>query len=480
MHHIYQGYEPEEIQILVQIRRLIERLKGDPGFRRMVCGVPAERSELLSDLGIRIDPAELKPIWRDVQEGYRTSLKKSDLTKHPALRLWLEWKKTNHEHSGRLSEEWSSSDIRLDAWRKRQIQRIISETGLFSQTSFLPLFAYELSKGCSIGCWFCGFDAESFQGFFPYTKENALLWREILSIGLDLFGPLSRDSVCYHGTEPFDNPDYLSFLRDFNDLYGVYPQTTTAAPLRDLQRTQELLRLRESCPLIPDRFSVLSLSSLKRIHETFSPYELRYVKLELHNKGALKYKSNCGRARRYPQQLTEANALARECDPVENPLDPLTTDCVCGYLVNLVERSVKLISPCMATDQWPNGYRIHAEGIFQDAAQYKAFLERTVEEFMPAKLEWKVNVSFRHDLQYERLDDGFTLTSRFYRHSMKGKVWHGALGDLIAQGETSAGEIITTLASDGAPLLEVTSAMQKIFERGLLEDDPSPAQSSEP
>ena len=89
---------------------------------------------------------------------------------------------------------------------------------------------------------------------------------------------------------------------------------------------------------------------------------------------------------------------------------------------------------------------------------------------MPERLEWKVNVSFRPDLQYERTGDGFVLTSRAYRHSVKGKSWYGALGDLITRGEASAGEIITTLAADGAPLLEVTSVMQKIFEKGLIED----------
>ena len=481
MDDFYQGYEPEKIRVLAQIKRLLERLKGDSEFRKTVCELPAERSGLLSDLGIGIDPAELEPVWRQLREDNESCLEERELAEYPVLKLWIEWQQTYHSRLRHLHEEWSlSHNRRSTAWRTRQIRRNVSETGLLRRTPFFPLFAYELSKGCSIGCWFCGFDAQSFQGYFPYTKENALLWREMLSIGLHLFGSPCKISLCYHGTEPFDNPDYLSFLRDFHDVYGFFPQTTTATPLRDFQRTQELLRLRESCPLIIDRFSVLSLSSLKRIHETFSPYELRYIQLVLHNKGALKYKSNCGRAMRHRQRLTEANRPARQCDPVENPLDPLTIDCVCGYLVNLVERSVKLISPCMAIDQWPNGYRIHAEDTFRDAAQYRAFLERTVEEFMPAKLEWKVNVSFRHDLQYERTSDGFTLTSRFYRHSMKGKSWHGVLGDLIARGETSAGEIITMLASDGAPLLEVTSAMQKIFEKGLLEDDPSLAQSSEP
>ena len=262
-----------------------------------------------------------------------------------------------------------------------------------------PVFAFELSKGCSVGCWFCGLSAGSLQGIMPYTKEAARLWREILGIGLDLFGPGSRASLCYHGTEPFDSPNYLHFLRDFNDVCGICPQTNTAVPLRNVQLTRELLSLRESCPILPDRFSVLSLSSLKEIHRTFSPYELRYVELILHNRGALTYQTSTGRAREDPQKLEEANRAARCYDPNDSPLDPNTIECVCGYLVNLVDRSVKLVSPCRATDQWPNGYRVHAAGTFRDAAEYRAFLERTIDEHMPEKLEWQANVAFRQDLR---------------------------------------------------------------------------------
>jgi hypothetical protein len=191
----------------------------------------------------------------------------------------------------------------------------------------------------------------------------------------------------------------------------------------------------------------------------------------LQNKGALAYKTNCGRARKHPQKLTEANRFARQYGPKNEPLDPRTIECLCGYLVNLVEHSVKLISPCLASDQWPNGYRIHAAATFRDASEYKAFLEQTIEEFMPLNPEWKDKVSFRRDLMFERLEDGFRLTSRAYRHSLKGKTWYAALGELIAKGETSRGQIITQLASEGVPLLEVTSILQKIFDKSLLENE---------
>jgi len=471
---IYQGCSPEEVQVFAQLKRFFERCKGDPEFREMVWNTPAEHSGLLKSLGIVIDPAELKCVCANLQGAGSANPEDDSCTTSPLLKQWADWQAVSQERLRRLYEGWGRShNSRWNAWRSRQLHRNASEAGKIRRTPYFPLFAYELSKGCSIGCWFCGFDATKLAGNFTFTKENAQLWQELLSIGNELFGQPAKLAFCYHGTEPFDNPDYLSFLKSFHSEYGVYPQTTTAAPLRNLEQTRKLLQLRETAPQIPDRFSVLSLAMLKRIHETFSPYELRYVQLALHNKEASKYKSNCGRARKNPDQLLEANRAADQCYSEGNSLDPFSTACVCGYLVNMVERSVKLVSPCMANDQWPNGYYIYAEETFRDSAEYRAFLERTIEEFMAEQLEWKHPVAFRSDLKYKRRADGFSLTSRACRNSLKGKPWYGTLGDQIDAGESTAGEIITTIAADGVSLPEVSSAIQNIFAKGLLEEDPA-------
>ena len=43
-----------------------------------------------------------------------------------------------------------------------------------------------------------------------------------------------------------------------------------------------------------------------------------------------------------------------------------TIACVSGFLFNMVERNVRLISPCNASERWPLGYRIYDEGTFTD------------------------------------------------------------------------------------------------------------------
>lgn len=471
MDDLFEGFTPDEIQILAESKRFAERYFGDPEFRRAFLEAPAERPGLLLDLRVRLSSSQWEPLLRHADNGRDFCLKESDLANYPALKLWIEWSKSFHQCLHNLSEAWvAEKSPRLAAWRKRGRRRFESEIGVTSGARIFPLFVYELSKGCSIGCWFCGFSAGRLQGYFPYTEENARLWQEVLTIGMDLCGPGCKASICYHGTEPFDNPDYLKFLGDVHAFCGLYPQTTTAAPLRNPEQTRELLRLREACPILPDRFSVLSVNGLREIHRTFSPYELRYIHLVLQNPGALTYMTNCGRTRTKPDKVRENHNFVRQFVPGDPSSDPLTIECACGYLVNMVERSIKLISPCLASDQSPDGYRIHAAGIFRDASEYKAFLERTMEEFMPAAPSWETPLSFRRDLIFTRLEDGFSLTSKAWRHSLKGKAWYIALGDRIARGDATRGEIIVQLGSEGVSLVEVTASIQKLFDKGLLEE----------
>ena len=138
-----------------------------------------------------------------------------------------------------------------------------------------PLFAFELSKGCSKQCWFCSFSPPQLQNNFLRTPANRAFWRSILTEAWNLCGTACQSSVCYHSTEPSDNPDYLDLLEDFHDVFGVYPQTTTADPLKDVAWTRRILDNRRRDPTNIDRFSVLTLRILRQIYATFSAEETR-------------------------------------------------------------------------------------------------------------------------------------------------------------------------------------------------------------
>ena len=117
-----------------------------------------------------------------------------DWERWPLLRLWhaqavdLERAVTAFREAGGCPE----ANPRFHVWRQRQIRRAKGELGSVANIIGQAVLSFELSAGCSIGCWFCGVSAERFRGNFAYDRENARLWRGILEESLGLFGTVAQ------------------------------------------------------------------------------------------------------------------------------------------------------------------------------------------------------------------------------------------------------------------------------------------------
>jgi len=458
------------------IKRVLEAWAGDPDFRRGIFEYPSSRQKLLDGVRIELCASDLSAFWK-VLDPKRKGCPDNDkvlreLTSDPMGNLWIAWNRKKYEEIDRAASGWfNTGNRRFDAWRNRRSSRAKSEAFIPGGRNFLPpLMGFELSKGCSIQCWFCAFAPPRLQGYFPHMPENQRLWRDILASSWELFGPAVRTAVCYHSTEPTDNPDYFKFLKDFHEICGTYPHTTTANPLKDLEWTKNLMRIRETDLSTQDRFSVLSLGSLRAIHQAFSAEEMKNVQLAMQHKGSLAHKNHCGRALKYEKRLQAEMQFAQEAGPNNAIVPQLTLECTIGYLVNMVDRSIRLISPCNATDQRPLGCMVHAEGTFGNAAEFRDFISRSIEENMGEHLEKGNRLAFREDLTYERLEDGFALTSRYIRHAVKGNGHFLLLGDLICQKSLTTGEVTEKLIQAGMPLFEVITSLDQLYQKGLLSD----------
>ncbi len=459
---------------LAHVKRLLERLHGDLEFRERAREAPSDRATLVETAGVDLSPADLKPFW-DLLDAERGTAEArgaaSDaLRTHPLGALWQTWNREQLEWHRTAAAEWvPDGDRRLTAWRRRRLVRARSESLAETEGNIFPLLAFELSKGCSTQCWFCAWDPPKLEGTFPYTPENRRLWRGLLGAAWDLFGPGARTAICYHATEPTDNPDYFSFVADVRELYGIRPHTTTARPLKDLAFTRELLRLQDVPPPSFDRFSVLTLASLLKIHQVFSAEELLNVNFVLQNREALSTKVRSGRTLENEERLVAEARLVRDELPLT--IRPLgTIECTCGYLVNLVDRSIRLVSPCHASKRWPFGYVVHLEGTFQNASEFREFVLRSIEECMREHLEEGERLAFREDLAYERRSGGFVVRSPFREHGVNGGPGVTLLGELVAEGTLTTGQITERMIQDGMPALEVVSWLDRLHQGGLLAD----------
>ncbi len=461
----YTRRTEEDLKRISHIKRFMECLTGDPDFQKALKERPGESAAIARERGLEIDPGQINTAW---SPAGCTDPNPNETKVLPLAKMWSEWigDLMTFRHMMRNDGQSILAGPRFNAWRTRQIARTKSEQGGRSDSIVHSILSFELSKGCSVGCWFCGLAAEPFQGAFLHTAENAALWRDILQVCMDKFGAATQTGFCYWATEPTDNPDYLEFLRDYYDVVGALPQTTTAAPLKDPGWTRELIRMHREYPGISARFSIGSLKGLRQVHSEFSPEEIVTNELVLQNKESIVTKARAGRVLQFGK-----NAKARvNGHKITENMGSIA--CVSGYLVNMVDRNVALISPCEASERWPRGYRIYAQGTFGTAEEFAVFIDNCTEACMPDRIAGDRKVAFRDDLKYSQTASGFTLSNSHRTYKLEGEPFVNTMGELIARGDVKAGDILGASIEAGGDIFAASATLQDLFDKGLLDEEP--------
>jgi radical SAM family RiPP maturation amino acid epimerase len=465
---IFQRRSAEELRELAHIKRFMERLVGDKAFRAALAEHIDNPRVVTDRYGIDVDPALMLPLWRGTHLRHRF---KPECARWPLAVKWDGYMMDMLRHRDMLRDEGDMSSIhpRFHAWRERQIRRANSELGGSAASVTHPILAFELSEGCTVGCWFCGLSADRFKGYYAYSDDHAALWRGIIGEAYSLFGPAARTGFCYWATDPCDNPDYDRFLFDYYDITGALPQTTTAAPLKNEALTRRVMALFERYRTVTNRFSVLTVRQLDQIHATFSPEDLMGVELVMQQKEALTAKADAGRARARKEKLREANksdAIAM----IER--DHTTIACVSGFMVSMPKGRIQLVTPVPGSKRWPLGYRIVGERFFGTAQEFRAGLESLIDEHMQPGLQPQQPIRFRGDLGFEARDDGsFLLRSRNITHKVTNEAFGPTVGRLIAGGQLTASELVMQMATSGADVLAVANLLDQLFDEGLIEED---------
>jgi radical SAM family RiPP maturation amino acid epimerase len=479
------AWTAEELSQFSQIKRFLERFQADPVFRKRI---PDEKRACAVEYGFTLDPEELRCLW-DVDlklarlKGDRPSVQMSPLVEK--YRGWVGERLRWREH---VRAACAPREPRWRGWRERQMNRAESEMGeAWSRTIIFDTAAIELSKGCSVGCWFCGVDAPRLEDHLRHTPESSRFFQGVMEVLVDLVGVEAASAhFLYWASDPLDNPDYEKYCKDFREVVGVYPLTTTALALRDPERTRRLLRMLMEDESAVHRFSILTLKLFNRVHQEFSPEELARVELCLLNPESILVKANAGRFRKKvetrPDLLTHEVSkmhLDKEAlDEWDGYAGPGTIACVSGLLLNLVERTVKLITPCKASDRWPLGYVVFGEGRFETPSELRQLVDSMIETCMATQVPVSETIRFRQDLSLELSDDGFAVFTPFKGASFSGNGradYFKDLGALVAEGTHSAGVIADRLLTrHGIFHSDTYRNLDWMFERGLLHEEPPP------
>ena len=390
------------------------------------------------------------------------------LKRYPLIELWARYnvRKNSIHRDMRKHISRVPRNSQFNAWRQRRIAAVQSELGFFGYHIDHPILAFELGDGCSVGCWFCAFAARKLTKNYDYA-ENRDAFRQITQTCVDLFGAYETSmALLYYGTEPHDNPHYLDFMKEFRDVTG-HPVCTATTGGADAQWLRELIAYYRQDTLPWPRLSVLSKGMLYKIHDNFTPEELRDVELLMQMKEHPRKKVTGGRI------LDEKGGL-RDCEE-GHYLDAVVPQgsiaCVSGFLTNLVNQTIQLVSPCYTSSRWPYGYRTLDAITFDGVADFGRAMQALIDRNMSASPPPERRARFRDDLDYRPLDDGFDLVSPNQLHHLRGKDTYGLLGQLIAEGKSSYQELYDALMNSGTvnPLV-VVATVQQLYDEGLLDE----------
>ena len=286
------------------------------------------------------------------------------------------------------------------AWRSRQVNRCWAELGVKNDSIIHAPLIFELNLGCSVGCPFCGVAAGGLKKVFRGTEENIALWRDVLTEAQKIIGKAAGSGTCYYACEPLDNPEYEQFSTIFFEVLGEVPQITTAVAMRKPERTKALLKMLAGQKQHIHRFSVLSLDIFHQIMEYFTPEELLDVELLPQFEEAPKCAfAEAGRARGFDSSKVQKNG---EGD---------TIACASGFIVNMAEKSLRLISPCNASAEHPTGELFIARDTFSDAADFAVKLRALIDKYMLVDFPKTQVLRLRTGMVLEKTDEGIL----FYR-----------------------------------------------------------------
>ena len=492
-----EALPPDEKQILAELKRFIEWFEGSAEFRDhcRASSISSFWIDKLNSLGVRNDVifpmSELKGSQEihfiekrildpedDLGEIYDNI---DELETNPILRLYFKFTLLKHR-SSTMHFDWSLNRFDGDStyfkWRKRRIRAVRSELGWYGHGIDHPTFSIELGIGCTVGCTFCAFDAQTHQTNFDYSvAENRELFKSVAHALKRIIGDGSGGGMLYYATEPNDNPNYIDFLQDWYDITEYKLCTSTAR--YDLKWIEDLTKFYSTPEPTPwPRISVLSPHCMEKIHNHFKPIDFIYPwilaqSIEMEDE---RMKVPGGREK-YGMKRLETLKDARNsltAESVDYSIIPQgSIACVTGFKINMVNKTITATSPCYTSYKWSHGYRDYGTVSFSTPESvYPAFI-KLIESVMTEEFDPSSIFAWRDDLDFRVLDDGFVLVSPYLFHTFRGTAYYTALGNILSScNGCSFGEIRDLILKqvEKSDYYTTTVFLQRFYNSGFTDE----------
>lgn len=451
--------DQEYIHEVSIVKRFLELWSLEPGFAENFQEKP---EEIIAEYKIDVDIESLK-----ILAVYEEAEKYKGVPAQYLPRVVKRYRAFINEKIAsrtRLMESGCApNDPAFKAWRGRQVNRCWAELGRRNASIIHAPVTFELSLGCSIGCPFCGVSAKKLTKIFRYTSENSKMWRAVLACVKKMIGLAGGTGTCYYASEPLDNPDYENFADDFFAVFGKVPQLTTAAVMRNPERVKQYLARAAAQEKHVHRFSLLSLEIARAVHQYFTPEDLLYVELlpQFTEAPSCNF-ANTGRARAFEEKVEEDH-------------EGSTIACITGFIVNMAEQTVRLITPCGATASNPTGEILIVKRSFVDAEDFSRVLREMVDTYMQLEFDKNEVIRIRKNITYEKVETGIVFYGKNgFKLKFKGNddisaTHYHAVLNLLRKDQLSAYDIAAQLyAQDNLFPANTFFVLQKFIDAGLV------------
>lgn len=452
--------DPQDMRTLAHAKRFLERWTGDAEFRQRILSGTSTLADGARTCGCEVDVSSLRPVFHPDFVAFRAD---ADERTWPLTAMWerfITGSLSSRRHLT-IAGYTSGRNPDYDMWRMRQMGRAFFDLGASGFGIVHPPVAIELSSGCSVGCAFCGLTADKFGGHASLAGDGRREWEDTITSLKEFFGEGLKTGFLYWATDPLDNPEYIDYLDIWQRHVGVYPQTTTAIPLRHIDLTRAAMQRWDAHRGVPNRFSILTTRLLREVHDTFTPEELFGVELVLQNKGATTRKTLTGR----PYIRIQDAAASVDQRPAADMASG-TIACVTGFIINIRERTVKLVSPTMASERWPNGYVEFETCTYSDGRALNTVLHRLREEHMKSKLTGASPIRFTSAVRFS--NNGGVVRLEGQSASIENPNF-ARVGELLQVSTPTPLELLRTLTGQGSDPIAVIGTIEHLWSSGAIE-----------
>ncbi len=437
-----------------QFKRCIEHYCADPDFRALMDSDPGK-----AVLFVGLTRLDARSAYQAVRGIVFHEGDPAVLGGNPYVRASAE---SERKTAAYLAGFFATAGLASDKVLRYETivrERCRTESSLLRRNGhvrFYP-FAFELSKGCSVQCPFCGFAAERHQADFLYTPENAALFRDIIRIAAGYAGGAAVCCPLYFATEPFDNPDYEKFMLDFREITGGFPQTTTAVAERIPDRLRGWMKqvgeqgIAERTAL---RISIRTLGQFRRIAQMYAPEELFGVELLANNPESVHACSASGRAAEGTGIGARHAARYSIC-------------CISGMKVNMVDKTVEFIEPELPDEQYPLGYGVREKRAFTDAEEFAGILRDFDRLYVHDTMPWDLPLHFNRSVKVSVGGDAWQFAGDGIGYRIGKNLFTGAVVEGI-QAHKSFTDSLAMFMMAGESARKLYEAFNALYIRGYI------------